>query len=205
MKTRQGFLAIWSDVRAADETDYLHWLTREHTQERVSIPGFLGVRVFRSRSAGDPRYFILYTLETAAAVASPAYLDRLNAPSPWSSRIMPILGNFRRGGGSVTAREGNGAGAVVAPILLDGPDAADANRLAGNAARDRIVAASLLAVDGVGTSIQTSEKTLRSGDRSFEALLLVEALDAESLVAAIGDGHEVFDQVFALDKAALTS
>ena len=25
-----GFLAIWSDVKAEQETDYLHWLTREH-------------------------------------------------------------------------------------------------------------------------------------------------------------------------------
>jgi hypothetical protein len=205
MKTGEGFLAIWSDVRPEQETDYLHWLTREHTEERVSIPGFLGVRVFRSRSTGNPRYFILYALESAAALASPAYLARLNAPSPWSQRIMPILGNFRRGGGTVVVRQGMGAGAVVAPILPDGPDSADAGRLDAIATRDRIAAVSLLAVDGAGTAIQTSEKTLRSGDRTFDALLLVEALDAESLAAAIGDGHEVFDQVFALDKAALTA
>ncbi len=43
-----GLLVIWSDVAASDETDYLHWLTREHTSERVSTEGFLGVRVFRA-------------------------------------------------------------------------------------------------------------------------------------------------------------
>ncbi len=202
MRTGQGFLAIWSDVRPAQETDYQHWLTREHTEERVSIPGFLGVRVFRSRSGGDPRYFILYALETAAALSSPAYLARLNAPSPWSARIMPILGNFRRGGGTVIGRRGQGAGAVVAPLLIDREQAIGV-RLAEITAHDRIAAASLLKVDGAGTAIKTSEKTLRSGDQSFEALLLVEALDQESLAAALGgDSHEVFDQVFALDKAA---
>jgi hypothetical protein len=205
MRTGQGFLAIWSDVRPAQETDYLHWLTREHTEERVSILGFLGVRVFRSRSGGDPRYFILYKLESAAALASPDYLERLNAPSAWSARIMPILGNFRRGGGTVIARRGQGAGAVVAPLLLDREQAIGV-RLGEITAHDRIAAASLLKVDGAGTAIQTSEKTLRSGDQSFEALLLVEALDQESLAAALGrESHEVFDQVFALDKAALAS
>ncbi len=33
-----GFLGIWSDVAAQDETDYLHWLTREHTEERLGVP-----------------------------------------------------------------------------------------------------------------------------------------------------------------------
>jgi len=42
----QGFLAIWSDVEPAGETDYLHWLTREHVQERLSVPGFRAVRIF---------------------------------------------------------------------------------------------------------------------------------------------------------------
>jgi hypothetical protein len=39
-----GFLAIWSDVKAEQETDYLHWLTREHTSERLDVDGFLRVR-----------------------------------------------------------------------------------------------------------------------------------------------------------------
>ena len=43
-----GFLAIWSDVEQKALTDYRHWLTREHTTERVTTKGFLGVRVFRA-------------------------------------------------------------------------------------------------------------------------------------------------------------
>ena len=34
-----GFLAIWSDVERKNLTDYRHWLTREHTTERVSWCG----------------------------------------------------------------------------------------------------------------------------------------------------------------------
>ena len=44
----RGMLAIWSDVAPEAATDYLHWLTREHAEERGSTPGF-GVR--RQRAA----------------------------------------------------------------------------------------------------------------------------------------------------------
>lgn len=203
MKAGQGFLAIWSDVAPEQETDYLHWLIREHTQERVSVPGFLGVRVFHSRAAGIRRYFILYALADSAVMASPAYVARLNAPTPWSQRIMPILGNFRRGGGTVRARLGGGLGAIVAPVLVEAGGSSDASaRAADVVERDRIVAVSLLAVDGAGTAIPTSEKALRRGDRSFDTLMLAEAVDADALIAALGE-VEIFDQVFALDKANL--
>jgi hypothetical protein len=29
-----GFLAIWSDLAAEDETDWAHWVTREHSSDR---------------------------------------------------------------------------------------------------------------------------------------------------------------------------
>ena len=101
-----GFLAIWSDVELEEETDYLHWLTREHTSERLGVDGFLRVRVYRSLEAGVRRYFIHYELRSPDVLGSEAYLARLNAPTPWSQRIMPILGNFVRGGGRVLARAG---------------------------------------------------------------------------------------------------
>lgn len=205
MRTGQGFLAVWSDIPPPDETDYLHWLMREHVEERLSLPGFLAVRVFRSRAGDVRRYFILYTLTDAGVLASQPYLDRLNAPTPWSQRIMPMLGNFRRGGGTIVARRGFGAGGVVAPILIQRPDEAAAARLGEIAGCDRIVAASLLTVDGAGTGIGTAEKTLRAGDQSFDTMLLVEAPDAASLTAAVGAGHEAFDQIFALDQAMRAS
>ena len=89
-------------------------------------------------------------------MASAGYLARLNAPTPWSQRIMPILGSFRRGGGSVVARQGLGAGGVVAPVLIQRPDEAAAARLGEIVGCDRIVAATLLQVDGAGTGIGTS-------------------------------------------------
>src|SRR3954452_13129716 len=101
-----GFLAVWSDVRKQDETDYLHWLSREHTQERVGVDGFRSARVFRQIGRGLRRYLIVYQLDSPAALTSAQYLARLDAPSAWSQRIMPRLGEFGRGGGRVVAQTG---------------------------------------------------------------------------------------------------
>ena len=32
-----GYLAIWSDLAPEDETDWAHWITREHAAERIGI------------------------------------------------------------------------------------------------------------------------------------------------------------------------
>src|SRR5712672_798191 len=114
-----GFLAIWSDVFSGDLTDYRHWLTREHTTERVTTSGFLGVRVFRAARADINRFFILYELDSPEVLDGPAYMARLNAPTPWSQRIMPQLGNFVRGGGVMTARAGRGEGATIVALRIE--------------------------------------------------------------------------------------
>src|SRR4051812_8919877 len=135
-----GFLAIWSDVEPAALTDYRHWLTREHTTERVTTKGFLAVRVFRAERSDLNRFFILYDVEAPEVLDGPAYLARLNAPTPWSQRIMPQLGNFIRGGGVMTARAGRGEGSIIAALRIERlPD--QAKRLAeAIAPRDGIAA-----------------------------------------------------------------
>src|SRR5215217_9518234 len=167
MGTGNGFLAIWSDVDPQDETSYLHWLTREHTAERLSVPGFVGVRVFRARLPDQCRYFILYDLEEASVVGSEPYLDRLNAPTEWSRRIMPILQNFVRGGGRVVAEAGRGEGATVVPIVCEHSEVAAAGAALGSlAALDRVISARLFEVEQRETAIATKEKAMRPNDAS---------------------------------------
>jgi len=36
-----GFLAIWSDLLPEDETDWAHWMTREHSIDRARMDGRL--------------------------------------------------------------------------------------------------------------------------------------------------------------------
>jgi hypothetical protein len=206
----EGMLAIWSDVAPEAETDYLHWLTREHALERVTTDGFLGVRVFRAMDFDLRRYFIVYRLESAAALSGDDYVGKLNNPTPWSQRIMPTLKNFVRGGGSVTASAGTGHGGFAAALLLDDANAAEADTLTRKlVTHNRICSAWLLKVDKTGTSIATREKSLRVNDRSFDNLLLFDGVDPAAVRSALeavkslardASTPYVYKQVYALDR-----
>src|SRR5947209_3428215 len=162
-----GFLAIWSDVEQQALTDYRHWLTREHTTERVTTEGFLAVRVFCAERADINRFFILYELRQPEVLDGPAYMARLNAPTPWSQRIMPQLGNFIRGGGAIVARAGRGEGATIAALRLEQlPDAPQ--RLADAlGALDGVAAVQIGATDRARTSVPTVEKAMRQQEGFF--------------------------------------
>ena len=206
-----GFLAIWSDVERSNLTDYRHWLTREHTTERVTTKGFLAVRVFRAVRADIERFFILYELETPEVLDGAAYLARLNAPTPWSQRIMPQLGNFVRGGGVVTARTGRGEGATIVAMRIERLPQAPRRLAAEIAAFDGIAAVQIGATDLARTSVPTIEKGMRRQEGVFAGLLLIEALDEKSLRDAVrkaaglapdvvGDAGdpEIYQGIFAL-------
>ena len=214
MAEAEGFLAIWSDIASEQETDYLHWLTREHTAERVGVPGFLGVRVFRARREDVCRYFILYSLQNSLVVKSEAYVERLNSPTPWSRRIMPLLGNFVRGGGSVVAEAGVGQGSLISPLVFP---ASEKERLkdclSALCGIDRIVCARLYEVDEEATTIRTNEKSMRTDDRSFALLVILEALNYDALqtgIANLGPTVEqnsqpvLYDQIFALERRGIS-
>lgn len=205
---QSGFLAIWSDVDAADESDYLHWLTREHVHERLSVPGFLAARIFRADAAGRARFLIFYRLLDGETVSSEAYLERLNAPTPWSQKVMPRLKNFVRGGGRIVQECGSGTGGYVAPVLIARDELPGYREAAAEIAKaDRITATRLFEVDRTSSEIQTNEKAMRAGDGSFEAMLLIEALDERELASGLAmmglRATVIYHQVFSLDARDL--
>jgi len=196
-----GYLAIWSDLAPQNETDWAHWITREHAAERVGINGFLACRIFRALGVAVNRYFILYELEDERVVGGPDYLARLNAPTPWSQRIMPTLGNFARGGGRIAASAGTGQGGIVAPLRLDAAPSWDAPTVVAELARlDRIIAARVLLTDIAQTSIKTREKGMRANDGSFTALLLIEGLDEAAVRDAL---HHLRNTLTADEEGAI--
>jgi hypothetical protein len=191
-----GYLAIWSDLAPEHETDWMHWMTREHSSERVGVTGFLACRIFRAYGLAVRRYFILYELEDAAVVGGPDYLARLNAPTPWSQRTMPLLQNFVRGGGTVVASAGIGQGGHIAVLPFEAADFDPAALVHDLAGIDRVAAARVLQTDTAQTSIQTREKSMRSADGSFGGLVLIEALDepaARNAVARLKKAVPAFD------------
>jgi hypothetical protein len=189
-----GMLAIWSTIAAETETDYMHWLTREHIFERVGISGFRSGRVFKRRNSRPSEYMMLYELDNADVMASPGYLERLNNPTAWTQRIMPTLGQFRRGGGSIVAQgansDGHGSHIAIARFEDAWPDCLTAQ--AGRAIVDElarvdwVMNVQIMSVKNDATAIATQEKSMRrSSEGEFVALLVVEALDTESLERAV--------------------
>ncbi|MDM0014832.1 hypothetical protein QTH87_20480 [Variovorax sp. J22P168] len=93
--------------------DFEHWHTHEHFPERLGIPGFRRASRWTSAS-GAEGVFVMYELEDYEVLSSPAYLARLNAPTPWSTRMMPHHRNMVRSQSQVLETHG---GAVARHAL----------------------------------------------------------------------------------------
>jgi len=186
----QGFMAIWSDVAPEDSGLYHRWLLGEHFPERVGIPGFIAARVFRRQAGADFQFFILYETQSPDVLASPAYVERLNNPTPMTQTAMPKLKNFVRGAGRLVRSSGVCGGGTARALrfeephpLLDEPDARTSlfERIS---AMDGVLAVRLFEVDAAATTIQTEEKKMRtSREEIYSHLLLIEAVDFAALEA----------------------
>ena len=55
-----GYLAIWSDLAPEDETDWTHWITREHGRRTRRDRGIFGLPHFsRVGHGGQPLFHTL--------------------------------------------------------------------------------------------------------------------------------------------------
>jgi len=114
-QTSQGVLAIWHDLDSSSENDFQEWHTRQHMIERLSVPGFLrGCRYVAVEST--PLVFNYYLTESPEVLTSSPYLDRLNNPTEWTSRVVPTLRNVCRSAGHVVASIGQGQGGAIATL-----------------------------------------------------------------------------------------
>ena len=207
-----ALLAIWSEVPPESETDYLHWLTREHAVERITTDGFISMRVFRAENLEMRRYLIIYELENVSALDGPDYVRKLNNPTPWSQRIMPTLKNFVRGGGRIVARAGIGQGSFAIPIFMDSMPANGPTIVEALANEARVCGVLLMQTDQVKTGVKTREKGMRQKDESFAGLLLIDGLDAAAVSSALKTiapslmpnnepAQNLYRQVFYLDTS----
>jgi hypothetical protein len=88
-------LAMWWDVARDVRTEFEHWHSHEHFAERMAIPGFRRASRWRSASDGSG-VFVMYELESYDVLSSSTYLARLNAPTAWSTKMMPHHQNMVR-------------------------------------------------------------------------------------------------------------
>jgi hypothetical protein len=185
----KGALAIWHDLVADAEPDFIEWHNREHIPERLGVPGFLRGRRCRA-VAGGPRWFMLYEVESLAVLTSDAYLARLNDPTPWTRRQMPAFHNTARSICTVEATAGVALGGHVLTLRLEaqpGREAALRDWLtaeclpAANAAPG-VVGAHLCVADRAASTVETAEKRGRAEpDRVPGAVVLIEGSSHEAL------------------------
>jgi hypothetical protein len=181
-------MVLYYDIEG-DTADHDDWHTVEHLHERMSIPGF--VRATRWIAApGTPRYLIVYEVDSVEVGTSPHYLARLNAPTTWTSAMMPRFRGMVRGFCNVVATAGYGLGnaAVSLRFSVAGDGARLRNAMSGEvfpamAARRGVAAVHLLAP--VPPPPMTNEQALRGRDIPMSWLVLATGDDPGALDDAV--------------------
>ncbi|MGC4394945.1 hypothetical protein [Hydrogenophaga sp. T2] len=185
-------LAMWWEVGADGFDGFCHWHAHEHFPERLGIAGFR--RATRWREAGGgPGVFVMYELEDHAVLGSPAYLARLNAPTPWSVSMMPLHLRMVRSQCEVLATQGAVTAAQALTVRLS-PTQADAAEAPGGLrarltgwlrewpSQPGLTGAHLLRHRAPPIA-QTAEQKIRGGDAVADWVLVVTGYDARALDA----------------------
>ncbi len=94
-RSPHGLLLVMMQPQEGYDESLNRWYDEEHIPERLSCPGFLGVRRFTAVE-GTPAYLALYELDDPAAVDSPQYRRHKEHPTPWTTEIESHLTDFRR-------------------------------------------------------------------------------------------------------------
>ena len=169
---------------SVDEHDDCH--PHEHMPERLGVPGFLrGSRWKAVR--GEPAYLVLYEVAHLDVLTSAPYLQRLNAPTPWTTRMMPAYRNMTRGLCVVRASHGPGLGgqALLIRLRLPGSGTSEAkplHELLGELALRRGISSAHW-LEGAVQAPMTREQSIRGADRSVDSALLVTAYEETALDA----------------------
>jgi hypothetical protein len=163
----QAALGIWFDVDPADDAELGRWYPRQHLPERLSVPGFLRGRRYAATEAGS-RYFTLYETTDVDVLSSAAYLERLNAPTDWTRRVLPtfrrmVRNAYRRLDTSADRVEQHLLTVRMKPAAGRGPAVQEWLQRQANsalAALPNVRASALYVSDTGGTSVVTEERKL---------------------------------------------
>jgi hypothetical protein len=128
---------------------------------------------------------IVYEVSGVDMAQSPAYLERLNNPSPWTSSTMQRLRGMSRGFCRVAASAGYGLGRTAFAMRFARVEGAARNWLEGRSGvspRSRASRAPTSSSPAT-TAPMTTEQSIRGRDAEMDCVLLVTAYDAKALDA----------------------
>ncbi len=203
MGTAAMVLSFGIEPEALVEHD--DWHSHEHLRERLSIPGFKRGSRWTALS-GEPEYFVLYEVTHLDVLASAPYLERLNHPTAWTTKMMTHYRGMKRGLCRVAGSYGAGLGQFGLPVRLSPASGREshlrrwltADMLPGLASRTGIVSTHLL--EAALPSEMTREQTIRGQDATVNWVLLITGYSQESVAALSGNefGEDVLVQNGAL-------
>jgi len=193
----RGALANFHDIPAEHDADFNHWHTTEHLPERVGVPGFLrGRRCRAADGALSPRYFILYETADVEVLRSAAYVQRLDAPSPWTARVSARMTRTIRTAARVRASAGTALGGWMLTVRMT-PPAVEAHALRARLTGDDVTALAgtaglcgvhALEADTEITGVPTAERVLRDPpDEMAPWMVLIEGTGREAVERAWAD------------------
>ena len=181
-------LAMWWDMAPDVLGEFEHWHSHEHFPERLGIPGFRRASRWRDARGGEG-IFQLYELDAYEVLSSAPYLQRLNAPTPWSARMMPHHRNMVRSQCNVLASHGGVTARHALTVRLSPVDTEGGSLrlnlqplLADLAGRPGLTGAHLLRHRAPSIS-QTTEQKIRGGDTFADWVLIATGYDAASVEA----------------------
>lgn len=171
-------IAMWWDMSPERKAEFEHWHSHEHFPERLAIPGFERGSRWSSVDGGQG-FFVLYELDRYETLTSPRYLERLNRPTPWSTRLMPHHRNMVRSQCRVVQTFGGGVARYVLTLRLS-PSADGAVRMrtylgeraAAIASAAGTTAAHLLRTETPDVGATTEQRIRGGGDRSADWIFL---------------------------------
>lgn len=187
-----GVVAIWHDLLPEAKADFYEWHNREHMPERVGIPGFRRGRRYVALR-GAPEYFNLYEADSREVLAGQDYLNRLNAPTAWTRRVVPSFRNVARSICAVGFTSGVGCGGVMLTARLElnptergaALDALTQRLLQPLAFRLGVSGVHLGLADEEASRIETAEKKVRADVTAVPAaILLIEGNSAADVQGA---------------------
>lgn len=185
-------MVLYYGIEPSAIADHDHWHTHEHFPERLSVRGFLRASRWVAVDA-EPRYLVLYEVEEVAVLSGAPYLERLNNPTPWTTRMMPNFRGMVRGFCGVTASAGDGLGHALVSVRYTAKPGAEAGLqqwlakeiLPALAILPGIASAHLL-VPAVQPPM-TKEQGIRGKDADMPLVLLATGYDAVALASTTAE------------------
>lgn len=116
----EGAVLVWNDVVSAGREQFYEWHDKEHIPERLAIPGFRRGRRY-VRPGHSPEWLTMYEAADLDVVVSPAYLERLNTPTPATVDTLRYFRNTSRAVCRIVHSVGSSSGGHVLALRLDVP------------------------------------------------------------------------------------